>query len=91
LFSFPSGKGITAMKTKKISAISRKLRNLRRRRGQGMTEYIIIVGLIAIVLIGAVSSFGGKLNETFKGATTAIDNNVTKKVTAAAGAGGGGK
>ena len=32
-----------------------KLRN--RQLGQGMTEYIIIVGLIAILLIAAVKTF----------------------------------
>jgi len=30
-----------------------------RQRGQGMTEYIIIVALIAIAAIGAVTFFGG--------------------------------
>ncbi len=28
-----------------------------RRRGQGMTEYIIIVGLIAILMVAAVTKF----------------------------------
>jgi pilus assembly protein Flp/PilA len=57
-----------------------KLRNLRRRRGQGMTEYIIIVGLIAILLISAVELFKNKLEETYSKSTKAIDDHVTKKI-----------
>ena len=50
-----------------------------RRRGQGMTEYIIIVGLIAIVLVAAVTHFQAALNNAFtKGATT-IQNKVTDR------------
>ena len=37
--------------------MNKLLRRLRQKRGQGMTEYIIIVGLIAILLIGAVKIF----------------------------------
>lgn len=32
--------------------------NQRRARGQGMTEYIIIVALIAVAAIGVYSAFG---------------------------------
>lgn len=63
-----------------MKTLSMKLRNLRRRRGQGMTEYIIIVGLIAILLIGAVEAFKDKLNETYTKSTKAIDDHVTKKI-----------
>ena len=34
-------------------------RNGRKQRGQGMTEYIIIVALIAIAAIGVFTFFGG--------------------------------
>ena len=34
-------------------------RNSRKQRGQGMTEYIIIVALIAIAAIGVFTFFGG--------------------------------
>lgn len=34
-------------------------------RGQGMTEYIILVALIAVVCIAAVKIFGKKTNEGF--------------------------
>ncbi|MEZ6188926.1 MAG: Flp family type IVb pilin [Planctomycetota bacterium] len=50
-----------------------KLTRRRRRRGQGMTEYIIIVGLIAIVLIAAVRKFQGALNNTYNKATTELE------------------
>ena len=36
-------------------------------RGQGMTEYIIIVALIAIAAIGVVSGFGGVVSRQFEG------------------------
>ena len=49
----------------------RKL-SARRRRGQGMTEYIIIVGLIAIVLIAAVKQFSAALTTTYGQATTGV-------------------
>ncbi len=63
-----------------MKTMSMKIRNLRRRRGQGMTEYIIIVGLIAILLISAVEAFKGKLEETYNKSTTAIDTHVTQKI-----------
>jgi Flp pilus assembly pilin Flp len=37
------------------------LHNLRKQAGQGMTEYIIIVALIAIAAIGVYSYFGGTI------------------------------
>ncbi|RME04992.1 MAG: Flp family type IVb pilin [Planctomycetota bacterium] len=37
----------------------------RKQQGQGMTEYIIIVVLIAIGLIAAVKLFGGTLKRIF--------------------------
>jgi pilus assembly protein Flp/PilA len=60
--------------------VSLKMKNLRRRRGQGMTEYIIIVGLIAILLVAAVETFKNKLAETFNKSTNAIDSHVTQKI-----------
>jgi Flp pilus assembly pilin Flp len=52
----------------------------RRRKGQGMTEYIIIVGLIAILLVGAVTLFKNQLEKTFNSATNNIDRNITDKI-----------
>ena len=41
-------------------------------RGQGMTEYIILVALIAIVCIGAVKFFGAKTKEGFSEASSQV-------------------
>jgi len=46
-------------------------------RGQGMTEYIIIVALIAIICIGAVKYFGQSTQSGFKEASTQV-NGVTQ-------------
>jgi Flp pilus assembly pilin Flp len=45
----------------------------RRRRGQGMTEYIVIVGLIALVLVGAIGKFKDALGTAFGNATSKIN------------------
>jgi pilus assembly protein Flp/PilA len=42
-------------------------RALRRQRGQGMTEYIIITALIAIAAISAVAFFGGTVRSQVGG------------------------
>ena len=63
-----------------MKTTSMKIRNLRRRRGQGMTEYIIIVGLIAILLITAVEVFKNRLEETYTKSSDAINNHVTSKI-----------
>jgi hypothetical protein len=44
-----------------------RTRTTGRRRGQGMTEYIIIVGLIAIGLIAAVGHFRDQIDKTIQG------------------------
>jgi Flp pilus assembly pilin Flp len=53
---------------------------IRRRSGQGMTEYVVLVGLIAIVLIGAVHTFSNSLHRAFGAAQDQINNEVTKKI-----------
>jgi len=49
-----------------------KLRQFRQQAGQGMTEYIIIVALIAVVIIVAVVLLGRNLSGIFNKAATAI-------------------
>jgi Flp pilus assembly pilin Flp len=51
------------------------------RRGQGMTEYIIIVALIAIAAIGVVTMFGNNIRALFGMSTDALsgDSNVTMR------------
>jgi Flp pilus assembly pilin Flp len=45
------------------------MKDLRRdQSGQGMTEYILIVALIAIAVIGAVKFFGGTVKSGFQNA-----------------------
>jgi len=62
-----------------------KLLPRRQKRAQGMTEYIIIVGLIAIVLIAAVKAFSGEVNAGFTGAKDQINQNVVQGINAANG------
>jgi Flp pilus assembly pilin Flp len=49
-------------------------------RGQGMTEYIIIVALIAIAAIGVVTIFGDNIRDLFAGATNALAGEQKVKV-----------
>ncbi len=57
-------------------------RRLRRdQRGQGMTEYIIIVALIAIAAIGVVTIFGDNIRDLFAGATDALAGETKVQVT----------
>jgi Flp pilus assembly pilin Flp len=41
-------------------------------KGQGLTEYIIIVALIAIAAIGVVTLFGDDIRRLFGGAANAL-------------------
>jgi pilus assembly protein Flp/PilA len=43
-----------------------------RERGQGMTEYIIIVALVAIGTIGVVTVFGGNIRALFGASANAL-------------------
>ena len=44
---------------------NKNIQNRRRVTGQGMTEYIIIVGMIALAAIAAVGAFGGVVKDQF--------------------------
>jgi Flp pilus assembly pilin Flp len=57
--------------------IRRTLRRLNREDGQGMTEYIIIVALIAIAAIGVVTVFGRNIREVFVASTNALGGSKT--------------
>jgi len=48
------------------------LSRLRRIRGQGMTEYIIIVALIAIAAIGVFTAFGDVARDQVAGMATEL-------------------
>ena len=43
--------------------------------GQGMSEYLIIVALIAIAAIGVVTVFGRDIRELFSGTTDSLAGN----------------
>ncbi|MCK5534430.1 Flp family type IVb pilin [bacterium] len=48
--------------------------NLRRnRKGQGLTEYVLLVLLIAIVVFGSIKVFGGKVKDGFEKASDKIE------------------
>lgn len=62
------------------------MRNVgKNRRGQGMTEYIIIVALIAIAAIGVVTLFGDNIRALFATSGNALAGNeaATAKTTEA--------
>jgi len=52
----------------------------RNRRGQGLTEYIIVVALVAIAAIGIVNIFGNQLRNQFSTIITAMSGSSQKKV-----------
>jgi Flp pilus assembly pilin Flp len=56
---------------------------LKSQSGQGMSEYLIIVALIAIAAIGVVTVFGRDIRELFSGTTDSLAgnqaNNTAKK------------
>jgi Flp pilus assembly pilin Flp len=45
---------------------------IRDKKGQGMTEYILIVALIAVVAIVAVKMFGTQIKELFTSSSKKI-------------------
>ena len=46
-----------------------------KRSGQGMTEYIIIVALVAIASIAVVTIFGDQIRELFSSSTQNLQGN----------------
>src|SRR5438552_3902962 len=65
-----------------------KTRRTLNRRGQGMTEYIIIVALIAIAAIGIITLFGDNIRRLFGMSADALagDDGITNRNTPGAGA-----
>ena len=60
--------------------VQQAVRKTRRgRKGQGMTEYIIIVALIAIAAIGVVTLFGNNLRRIFGTANDALAGEQNKE------------
>ena len=50
---------------------------MKKQDGQGMTEYIIIVALIAIAAIGVVTVFGDNIRKIFGASVNALANSST--------------
>lgn len=59
------------------------LQAMRGKRGQGMTEYIIIVALVAVGAILIVTLFGTQIKETFHRITGTVGGQNTDDKTAA--------
>ena len=55
-------------------------RLVRDKKGQGMTEYIIIVALIAIAAIGVVTLFGDNIRALFSASADALTGKETVSV-----------
>jgi Flp pilus assembly pilin Flp len=51
---------------------------LKSQSGQGMSEYLIIVALIAIAAIGVVTVFGQDIRQLFSGTTDSLAGNQAK-------------
>ena len=60
--------------------ISKLRKSIRDESGQGMTEYIIIVALIAIAAIGVVSLFGDNIRALFGASADALAGNEDRTV-----------
>ena len=58
------------------------------KKGQSLAEYGLILGLIAVLAIGALTALGGKIQATMTAISAAMTG-VTGQVTAANGANGG--
>jgi len=50
-------------------------RLLRSESGQGLSEYLIIVALVAVAAIGVVTVFGRDIRELFSGTTDSLAGN----------------
>jgi Flp pilus assembly pilin Flp len=57
------------------SKLNKRVIGGKKQLGQGMTEYIIIVALIAIAAIGVYSAFGHTLKNQVSGVTAGIAGN----------------
>ncbi|BAD39380.1 Flp family type IVb pilin [Symbiobacterium thermophilum] len=63
-----------------MSRIAKGFRRLVvRQEGQGMTEYGLIIALIAVVLITTLTGLNKTLDKTFNKVTTQLNNTVNKK------------
>jgi len=59
---------------KVVPKVNVKMITARNNRGQGMVEYGLILGLIAIVAIASISTFGQNMYSMFMGDGAIVDN-----------------
>lgn len=52
--------------------LSRVCRTAPEEEGQGLAEYAMILGLVAVVAVGAFSTFGAKVSTLISGAAAAL-------------------
>jgi pilus assembly protein Flp/PilA len=45
---------------------------LRREEGQGLVEYVLIIILVSVAIMGALTTFGGSLNNVYSQAVSAL-------------------
>jgi Flp pilus assembly pilin Flp len=64
------GRATPFSSTERTNMINKQIKN---QRGQGMTEYVIILVSIAVVCIAIAVQFGGKIQELFETADSEID------------------
>ncbi|MGP4079835.1 Flp family type IVb pilin [Pseudalkalibacillus sp. R45] len=50
-------------------------------QGQGMTEYGLVLGVIAVAVVGILITFRGEIEELFNEAVDAIDSRPTEEST----------
>ena len=60
----------------------------RNRKGQGLTEYIVVVALVAVAGIGIVNIFGNQLRNQFHTIVKAMSGSTTATVESLAGKAG---
>jgi pilus assembly protein Flp/PilA len=58
-----------------VNFVSARLRAITREEsGQGLTEYALIIALIAVVVIGAIVALGGQIKDVFNSITNCLSN-----------------
>lgn len=66
-------KKIVAVNRRKDNGMKKLIRFLKDENGQGMVEYGLIIGLIAVVVIGALIILGPKIKDIFEGIGEALE------------------
>lgn len=51
---------------------------LKGEKGQGLVEYILIIALVAVLAVGALKLFGGKIQDWFGRTSNQLDKEIPK-------------